>query len=65
MSQVKRVFTTAIGGRVFCGLIHMAVLNWLVWYKNFLSKFICFAIFHQEPAILGRIGLPHAVFLFC
>lgn len=63
MTQVERVFTTSIGGRVFCGLIHITVLNWLVWYKNFLLKFV--VIFHQEPAILGRTGLPHAGFLFC
>lgn len=63
MTQVERVFTASIGGKVFCGLIHITVLNWLVWYENFLLKFICF-IFHQESAILGRIRLPHAGFLF-
>lgn len=46
-------------GRVFCGLIHIVVLKWLVWCENFLLKFICF-IFHNQPAILGRIRLPHA-----
>lgn len=63
MTQVERVFTASIGEKVFCGLIHITVLNWLVWYENFLLKFICF-IFHQESAILGRIRLPHAGSLF-
>lgn len=61
MTQVGEGFYNFHWGRVFCGLIHIAVSNWLVWYENFLLKFICFVIFHQEPAILGRIRLPHAV----
>lgn len=36
--------------------------GWLV--RKFPLKFICFVIFHQEPAIWGRIRLPHAGFLF-
>lgn len=40
MTQVERVFTASIGGRIFCGLIHITVLNWLVWYENFLLKFV-------------------------
>lgn len=63
MTRVEKVFTASIGGKVFCGLIHITVLNWLVWYENFLLKFICF-IFHQESAILGKIRLPHAGFSF-
>ena len=39
-------------GRVFCGLIHITVSNWLVWYENFLLKFVL--LFSTKNLLYGK-----------
>ena len=63
MTQVKRVFTTSLGESFPRSDTHHC-FKLVGSVREFPFK-ICFAIFHQEPALWKRIRLPHAGFLFC
>lgn len=62
MTQVERVFTTSIGGE-FSAVWYTSLFR-TGWFGTKISFLNLFVIFHQELAILGRIRLPHAGFLF-
>lgn len=61
MAQVERVFTASIGGEY--SAVWYTSLFFAGWVGTKISFLNLFVIFHQEPAMLGRIRLPHAGFL--